>query len=716
MNDPDELVKWPSTDSAPAEGAAGEKPEADSATTFAPGYDGFRTERRLVAGSRGDVYQAIDLRQNRRVVLKTGPLSESPPDPAEREATRKRLEREASILAGLEHPGIAKLVTLCENDEACFLMLGHVEGRPLSDILNKAKRRLTERELRALLVALGEALLYLHGKNILHRDLKPDNIIVDPRGKPTIVDFGSARDLTLGPEASPDYVTDGYSAPELYGNVEDEGPWSDIYSLGAIAYHAITGSVAAAANSGPLRPTAVDAGAGAYSKRFLEAIDSAIQFSPNDRLQSAGALLTLLQESDDQSPVDRPAAASTGERPAADPYPPTRPVARRAAPLPLPEPTKVQPQFEKPSKSYRGLWLGFLLLLAIAAGAGWFGWPLYQRHFKMTWTVDATGNGDTTTASEALRLAPEGAAIIVKPGTYNESLSMIRPVTITGEASGDDMPVFAPRDGSCLTISAANGAVSGLRFEPRANPGRGSVACLDIRAGAVVIADNLIQESIGPAIIVRKGATPRLLGNRISESGGTGIVFAGGAGGEAVQNIIEQAGGSGVLLRGGSVATLLENKIEKSAGSGIVVAEGTRGLFEANEIVDSGGSGIEVSGGSAPVFQTNIVANSGEAGLFIYGAGGGSYSENQIRENKLAGIIIESGAAPAIRANVVERNGEHGIIMLSGDANISDNLVRENTGHGIVVTKEARLELDGNRLEKNKKSPQLLKDAAGRPK
>jgi parallel beta-helix repeat protein len=716
MNDPDEAVKWPSTGATPTDGAPGQKLDTDSLTTFAPGYDGFRAERCLVSGQRGDVYQAIDLQQNRRVVLKTGPLSGSPPAAAEREAIRKRLEREASVLAGLEHPAIAKLMKLCENDEVCFLMLGHVEGRPLSDILNKAKRRLTERELRALLIALGEALVYLHRKKILHRDLKPDNIIVDPRGKPTIVDFGSARDLSEGTQTSPDYVTDGYSAPELYGDAENEGPWSDIYSLGAIAYHAITGSVPAPANNGSLRPSAVDAGAGAYSRRFLEAVDGALSFSPGARPQSAGAFLTLLQESDDQSPVDRPAKGLTGERPAVDPYPPTRPVKRRAAPLPVAEPIEVQLQSDGPTKSYRGFLLGFLILLAFAAGAGWFGWPLYQRHFKLTWIVDAAGNGDTTTASEALRLAPEGAAIIVKAGTYTESLSMVRPVAITGETSGDEMPVFAPPDASCLTISAREGSVSGLRFEPRATSAGGSVACLDIEAGGVLVTDNVIQGSDGPAIVVRQGATPRLLGNRISESGGTGILFTAGAGGEAVKNVVEQAGGSGLLLRGGSAVTIVENRIENSAGSGIVVAEGTRGLFEANEILGSGRSGIEVSGGAVPVFQTNIIANSGEAGLFIYGAGGGTYSENQIRENKLAGVIIEDGAAPVIRANVVERNGEHGVIILSGNAAISDNLVRENSGHGIVATTAARLELDGNNLENNKKNPQLLKNAAGRSK
>ena len=700
---------------APENGHAGDVAGAANPSLPFPEIYGFRIERRLVSSPKGDVYQAMDLRNGERVVLKTGPISQSPSDGIDSGEVRGRLEREASILANLDHPCITKLINLWEENEACFLVLGHIEGRPLSDILTKGKRRLTEKELRSLLVALTDTVAYLHGKEILHRDLKPDNIVVDSHGQPTIVDFGSARDMRHGSQQSPNYVTDGYSAPELYENAENEGRWSDIYSLGAIAFHAVTGKIPAPAPNGANDSLTAGASAQFYSRTLLETIESCLSASPQNRPSSAEALRSLLEKS---GPSDKLADGSgvAGDAETLEtPYPPTRPVQRRAAPLPPPMAAGKGSHREKPSRSGRGFLTALLLLAAIGAVGAWQGWPLYQRHYKMTWVVDASGKGDTTSAGEALRLAPEGATVLIRPGLYAESLVMERSLIVVGETVGDLVPTLAPLEGSCATITASEGTLSNLRFEPQSVASDGIGACLDVQAGSVVVAGNVIQSPGGTGIVVRKGATPRLIENQIAESGGSGILFAGGAGGEVTRNHISQSAQSGILVRGGSAATFLENRIEQSGGSGIVVAEGARGHFEGNEVIGSAGSGIEVLAGAAPTFQTNVIAESGEAGLFIYDAGGGTFTENQISRNTIAGVVIDGGGT-VMRANVIEGNGEHGMIILSGEATVADNLVRDNAGHGIVATKGVRLELGTNELKGNKKDPQLLQSAEGKRK
>ena len=651
---------------------------------------GFNVLRRVASNPRGEVFEALDPANGERVVLKTAPQSESAGPDA---AGRDRLEREAAILAGLDHPGIARLMNLREIDDQYVLVLKHVEGRSLEGILETTSRPVDEGELRRFLAGLADAVTYLHGKSILHRDLKPENVIVDDKGQPIIVDFGNARDMRRGGAGAPAYATPGYCAPELYRAPRDEGPWTDVYSLAAIAYRAVAGRAPASAETPSTAATfepLTAIGGDNYTKGFLESIDRSLSSDPRRRPQSAAAFHALMLSSDDPTKGGTAAPADRVDGARAAAYPPTVAVAQRAL-APVSAPARTHHENVSGRRRKRGPLLAAALGIGLlAAAAAWQAWPLYLRYVKSTWVVDAAGNGDTRRLSDALSQARDGATIVVRAGTYRESLTMTRSVHLTADPHAAEPAVITPIAGSCLVISSPQGSVTGLHFRTEETFGSLSSACLVLRAGNARITENVIHHARG-----------------------TGILIVAGAGGEISGNIIENSGGAGLMIRGGAAPRVVGNTIEASKGTGMVVAEGGRGLYEDNTVSGSVRSGLEVASGAAPRFIGNNIAGSGEAGLYLYGAAGGVFEDNRFFENALGGIIIENGAGPSLRGNVVEKNGEHGVIVLNGSAVLDANIVRDNEGHGIAIAEETSVELGENELSGNKE-PELLTKA--RPK
>ena len=142
------------------------------------------------------------------------------------------------------------------------------------------------------MVKLADAVGAIHAQGFLHRDLKPANILVDPDGTPIVADFGAAmsmRELTV--LISDSFLTDGYGAPEQYLSDKPEGPWTDVYGLGAIAYRALTGKMPPSANariSGEAALPMFDVQSDC-PEALRHAVLAALSVEPADRLQSAVA-------------------------------------------------------------------------------------------------------------------------------------------------------------------------------------------------------------------------------------------------------------------------------------------------------------------------------------------------------------------------------------------------------------------------------------------
>ena len=194
--------------------------------------------REIGRGGMGIVYEARQISLNRTVAIKMilrGTLAS--------EADHERFRAEAEAAARLDHPGIVPVYEVGEQDERAYFCMKYVKGQTLSEILAEGPMR--PREAARILSAVSRAIHFAHEHGVLHRDLKPSNIVIDPEGQPHVMDFGLAKQVSDSASLTRTGAvlgTPAYMAPEQAAGARgDVGPVSDVYSLGSILYHMLTG-------------------------------------------------------------------------------------------------------------------------------------------------------------------------------------------------------------------------------------------------------------------------------------------------------------------------------------------------------------------------------------------------------------------------------------------------------------------------------------------
>ena len=192
----------------------------------------------LGSGGMGTVYRALDTVLGRSVALKF-PHPHLLRDPQARE----RFLREARAVSALDHPNVVVLFDIGEAEGEVFLAMQHVEGRSLRQRIEAGLPPLAE--TIAIGRAVADALAHAHGRGVIHRDLKPDNILVTPDGRVKVADFGTARliDENQITQAGAVLGTGGYLAPELLQGGPAEAA-ADLFALGAVLYELCSGRAA----------------------------------------------------------------------------------------------------------------------------------------------------------------------------------------------------------------------------------------------------------------------------------------------------------------------------------------------------------------------------------------------------------------------------------------------------------------------------------------
>ncbi len=275
-------------------------------------------------GSFGVTYLAEDTNLGARVAIK----EYLPGDCAFRDSTRTvrprntnlsdTLERgkeaflkEARTLALVSHPNIVKVRRFFRAFGTAYITMDLIGGRSLADILDHdfPTGGYPGALLKRLMIAVLDGLGALHRAGIVHRDLKPGNILIEPDGNPILVDFGAARSFQRSLQRTMTVImTPGYAPIEQYSDGDQQGPWSDIYAVGAVAYRAVTGRPPEEPYRRLNRTTfepASSAGAGRYPAALLSAIDWALAVQPQDRPQTVAALSTLLRADANASEATR---------------------------------------------------------------------------------------------------------------------------------------------------------------------------------------------------------------------------------------------------------------------------------------------------------------------------------------------------------------------------------------------------------------------------
>jgi len=200
----------------------------------------YRIDRLLGRGGMGAVYLAHEFALDRDVAIKV-----LPPELASTPLMQERFRREARIAARLSHPHIVPLYTFGEVSNLMYFVMGYIAGDSLASRL-KSHGPYSPEEARTFLVALCDALDYAHRQGIVHRDIKPDNILLDSASdEPILTDFGIAKPAFAESELTATGQLIGsphYMSPEQAQGRTDVDARSDIYSLGIVAFELISGS------------------------------------------------------------------------------------------------------------------------------------------------------------------------------------------------------------------------------------------------------------------------------------------------------------------------------------------------------------------------------------------------------------------------------------------------------------------------------------------
>jgi serine/threonine protein kinase len=288
----------------------------------------FQIESVLGLGGFGITYLARDSNLKRSVAIKEFLPSElsvrredstvEPVSENESATFRWGLDRfisEARTLARFQHPNIVGVHNVFEANNTAYMVMEYEQGHSLGTYLRESEN-CHEEKLRELLIPLLDGLEQVHEAGFVHRDIKPNNLFVREDGSPVVLDFGSARQA-LGVETRTltSLVTPGFAPFEQYNANRDgdkQGPWTDIYALGATLYRAVSGKgpVDALTRAGAilkghkdvLVPAAMT-GAGRYSAGFLRAIDRALAFHPEARPQTIAEWRVMFDETGEEGPA-----------------------------------------------------------------------------------------------------------------------------------------------------------------------------------------------------------------------------------------------------------------------------------------------------------------------------------------------------------------------------------------------------------------------------
>ncbi len=291
----------------------------------------FRIKRVLGAGGFGITYLADELALARQVTIKeyfptdyAVRKNELAAFPRSRECAADykwgldRFIEEAQTLARFDHPNIVRVFRYFRANNTGYMVLQFEEGGSFKAWLRGLGRAPRQVEMDALIGPLLDALEVIHKGDFLHRDIAPDNIIVRRDKTPVLIDFGSARgEIAQASHTISALVKPGYSPYEQYASTtRQQGPWTDIYALGATLYQAICGKRPPDAPSRMLNDEYVaarDAAIGSYRAGFLAAVDKALRLEVTERPQSIAEWRQLLSAPDSKPVAAKAARARIGD-------------------------------------------------------------------------------------------------------------------------------------------------------------------------------------------------------------------------------------------------------------------------------------------------------------------------------------------------------------------------------------------------------------------
>ncbi|MES2945626.1 MAG: protein kinase, partial [Pseudomonadota bacterium] len=286
----------------------------------------YRIEKMLGGGGFGLTYLAQDINLQLPVALKEyfpGDLATRSADHAVQVRSAdgaaqfnwglERFLDEARALASFRHPNIARVLRYFKENGTAYIVMEYETGDQLKRWLAR-QTGFNQKALLQLIYPLMDGLAAVHKMNFLHRDIKPDNIYIRADNSPVLLDFGAARRVSANREMT-NIISPGFAPFEQYHSQGNQGPWTDIYSLGAVMYWMTTGHKpleSASRVQKDTMPRAVEAGHPSFGQALLSAIDWAMNPDETRRPQTVAEFRAALVDAEDIKTQLIPAA--TGPR------------------------------------------------------------------------------------------------------------------------------------------------------------------------------------------------------------------------------------------------------------------------------------------------------------------------------------------------------------------------------------------------------------------
>jgi parallel beta-helix repeat protein len=287
--------------------------------------------------------------------------------------------------------------------------------------------------------------------------------------------------------------------------------------------------------------------------------------------------------------------------------------------------------------------------------------------------VDTMKRGDYASISAAILGVQPGTRIVVRPGTYRESLVIDKTVEIVGDGKTEDI-VVQVRGRDLIQFTAPMGRIANITLRQM---GGGMWDAVDIGSGRLDLEDCDISCMGRVCVAIHNGADPRLRRNRIHHGKQSGVyVYESGIG--LIEDNEISANNCGVSISTGANPTVRRNRIRDGKEGGVHVYESGIGLIEDNEIFGDARSGILIGTSANPIVRKNRIHDSKENGVFVYKNGVGLIEDNDILANRYSGIEVREGGNPTARGNRIKGNREGVRAYNAGRGTFEQNMFADN--------------------------------------
>jgi parallel beta-helix repeat protein len=305
-----------------------------------------------------------------------------------------------------------------------------------------------------------------------------------------------------------------------------------------------------------------------------------------------------------------------------------------------------------------------------------------------THVVDAYQRGDFATVGEAIKAARPGDRILIRPGLYEESLTVDKPLEILGAGLAPEIELRA-RGANVVLFRASIGRIANLTL--RQAGGEGIWYAVNITQGRLDLEGCDISSQSGSCVGIHDGADPRLRGNRIHDGKQCGVYVYDEGRGTLEDNDITGNAFAGVEIKTGSDPTLRRNQIRDGKTTGILVSNEGRGTMEDNDVRGNAFAGVEIKTGGDPTLRRNQIRDSKKGGIYIHDEGRGTLEDNDITGNALTGVEITTSADPTLRGNRINRNQYQAVrIDQGGRGTLEDNDLTGNVRGAWDIARDSR--------------------------